>query len=280
MKLGVSTASFYPLETELALEEIGKSGVKNAEIFFNCESELKDSFVDILLGIKEKYNINITSIHPTMSLAESFMIFSAYERRFYEALKKFRRYSEVASALGSPYIILHGGKPNGILSDEEYCERYMALKNETRQNGVTVLQENVRSFRSGDVEFLRSMCEILGKEAEFCFDLKQSVRCGYPPLELIDEFFEHIKHFHISDHSIESDCQLPGNGNFDFSGFFRYLSKRGYNGALVTEVYNFAYQNYSEIFSSYEKLLICYEKEKKRLISRYQCSIINWYGIL
>ena len=47
MNLGVSTASFYPLETEQALEEIGKAGIKNTEIFFNCESELKDSFVDI-----------------------------------------------------------------------------------------------------------------------------------------------------------------------------------------------------------------------------------------
>lgn len=53
MNLGISTASFYPLETELALEEVGKAGVKNTEIFFNAESELKDSFIEILLGIKE-----------------------------------------------------------------------------------------------------------------------------------------------------------------------------------------------------------------------------------
>lgn len=256
MNIGISTASFYPLETELALEEIGRAGVKNTEIFFNAESELKDSFIDMLIDIKKRYGMNITAIHPTMSLAESFMIFSAYERRFYESLAKFRRYSEIASALGAKYIILHGGKPNGILSDEEYCEKYMALKTETRRNGVTVLQENVHNFRSGDVEFLRSMCDILGHEAEFCFDIKQSIRCGYPPVDMIDEFFYHIKHFHISDHSIESDCQLPGNGNFDFAEFFRYLKNREYNGALMTEVYSFAYQNYSEIFDCHKKLLI------------------------
>ena len=32
MKLGLSTASFYPLETEIALEQIGKMGIKNTEI--------------------------------------------------------------------------------------------------------------------------------------------------------------------------------------------------------------------------------------------------------
>lgn len=255
MKLGVSTASYYPLETELALEEIGKSGIKNAEIFFNCESELKDSFIDILLDIKEKYGLNITSVHPTMSLAESFMIFSAYERRFNESIKKFRRYSEVAADLGAKYIILHGGKPNGILSDEEYCERYMTLKTETLKNGVTLLQENVVNFRSGDIEFMRSMVDILGQDAEFCLDIKQAVRSGLEPIEFIREFLNYTRHFHISDHSLASDCQLPQNGNFDFKSFFSLLQTNSYNGAMVIEVYNNAYREYKEITESYNKIL-------------------------
>lgn len=251
MNLGISTASFYPMETELALEEIGKAGVKTAEIFFNAECELKDSFIDILVDIKEKYGMNITAVHPTMSLAESFMIFSAYERRYRESLRQYSRYSEVAARLGAKYIIMHGGKPNGILSDEEYCERYMALKEETMQNGVTVLQENVAKFRSGDIEFLRSMREILGDEAEFCFDIKQSIRCGYLPLNLVNEFYDNIKHFHISDHSVAGDCLLPGNGKFNFQNFFKFLNSKGYQGSLITEVYRFSYKEYSEIFDSY-----------------------------
>ena len=254
MNLGVSTASFYPLETELALEEIGKAGIKNTEIFFNCESELKDSFVDILLEVKEKYGLNITAVHPTMSLAESFMIFSAYERRFTEALQKYRRYSEVAKRLGAKYIIMHGGKPNGVLSDEEYCQRYMALKAETRPNGVTVLQENVVNYRSGDIEFLRSMKEILGDEAEFCFDIKQCVRSGYLPFDVIEEFYGNIKHLHISDHSTAADCLLPLKGKFDFKGLFDLLRNKNYKGALMIEVYSWSYKEYGEIFDSFYKL--------------------------
>lgn len=263
MNLGVSTASFYPLETELALEEIGKAGVKTTEIFFNAESELKDSFIDILVDIKEKYDMNISAVHPTMSLAESFMIFSAYERRFNESLRQYRRYSEVAKRLGAKYIIMHGGKPNGILTDEEYCQRYMALKNETLQNGITVLQENVANFRSGDVEFLRSMREILGKDAEFCFDIKQSVRCGYLPMEMLREFYDNIKHLHISDHSVAGDCLLPGNGKFDFNGFFKFLEQKEYKGSMITEVYRFSYKDYDEIFDSYKKMCNLYSKIQK-----------------
>lgn len=254
MKIGVSTASLYPLETEIALEEIGKACVSDTEIFFNAESELKPSFIDILLDIRDNYGLNIHAVHPTMSLAESFMIFSEYERRFREALQKFARYSEVAAELGAKYIILHGGKPNGLTTDEEYCEKFMALNQETRKNGVIVLQENVVGYRSGDIEFLRSMREILRSDAQFCLDIKQSVRCGYNPLDLIDEFWDNIRHFHISDHSLASDCLLPLRGKFDFETFFKILKEKDYNGACMIEIYKNAYKDKKEIFDSLQKL--------------------------
>lgn len=254
MKIGVSTASLYPKETEIALETIGKAGVKTCEIFFNAESELEPLFVKKLLDIKNKYGMDITAIHPTMSLAESFMIFSEYKRRFFESLNKFARYSEVAATLGAKYINLHGGKPNGLTTDEEYCEKYMALNNETRKNGVTVLQENVVRYRSGEIEFLRSMQNILGDDAQFCFDIKQAVRCGYNPIDLINEFYDNIRHFHISDHTEFQDCLLPLKGNFDFKNFFKFLNNKGFSGACVIEVYKNAYQNPNEIFDSYEKI--------------------------
>ncbi len=254
MNIGISTACFYPLETEFALEELGKSGIKNTEIFFNAESELKPAFIDMLLKIQRSYGINVSAIHPTMSLAESFMIFSAYERRFFEAVDKYSRYSEIAAELGAKYIIMHGGKPNGILSDEEYCERYMQLKSATLKNGVTVLQENVFKHRAGDIEFLRSVSDILGSEAEFCLDIKQSVRCGYSPFDLIEEFFPKIKHYHISDHSLAGDCLLPTNGGFDWKAFFSYLSQNGFDGACNIEVYSSAYKDYSEIYQALTKI--------------------------
>lgn len=256
MNVGVSTASLYPLETELALQKIGENGVKTAEVFFNCEAELKPSFTDLLCDIKDEYNMNITSVHPTYSLAESFLIFSEYERRFYEGLDKYERYSEIAAELGAKYIIMHGGKNNFILSDEEYCQRYMMLNERTLKNGVRVLQENVANFRARDREFLRSMCNILGDDAQFCLDIKQSIRSGYDPLEMAAEFASHIKHCHISDHTISSDCLLPGNGGFDFDLFFNLMSSKGYNGAFIIEIYKNAYQNYEEIFNSFKKVTL------------------------
>lgn len=254
MKIGVSTACFYPLETEEALKELGKAGIGTTEIFFNALSELKPTFIDMLKEITDYYGISVASLHPTMSLAESFMIFSNYERRFLEAEEQYRRYSEIAAEMGAKYIIMHGGKPNGLTTDEEYCERYMRLKEATKENGITVLQENVVRHRAGDIEFLRSMRDILGDEAELCIDLKQAIRCGNEPFELIEEFADNIKHFHISDHSLASDCLLPYRGGFDFRRFFKRLSELNYGGAAVIEVYGNAYREYEEIYASHNLL--------------------------
>lgn len=258
MKIGVSTSCLYPLETEISLENLGKAGIKHTEIFFNALCELKQSFVDMLLDIKNEYGITVASLHPTMSLAESFMIFSNYDRRYREAEEQFRRYSEIAAQLGAKYIIMHGGKPNGILTDEEYCERYMRLKEVTRENGADILQENVVRFRAGEIEFMRSMRNILGEEAEFCIDLKQALRCGYDPYDLIEEFSDNIKHYHISDHSISSDCLLPGDGGFDFESFFSVLKNKGFDGSCIIEVYKDCYTSYSQIYNSFANLKNCY----------------------
>ena len=75
MKLGISTASFYPLITEQALEKICKSGIKYTEIFFNCNYELTDGFINELKTIADFYGTKITSVHPTASLAESCLFF-------------------------------------------------------------------------------------------------------------------------------------------------------------------------------------------------------------
>ena len=35
MNLGVSSACYYPLETEIAFENLAKAGIKTTEIFFD-----------------------------------------------------------------------------------------------------------------------------------------------------------------------------------------------------------------------------------------------------
>lgn len=250
MKLGISTACFYPLETENSLELVGKSGVENCEIFFNANCELEQSFVEKLHNITKEYGTKVISVHPTMSLAESFMLFSAYDRRLQEGLDNYRRYSEIAAFLGAEYVIMHGGKPNGVLSDDEYCERFLQIYETVSESGVTLLQENVAKHRANDIDFLKNMVRNLGDKANFCLDVKQSIRGGYTPFDVVDAVGKNIRHLHISDNNASSDCLLPINGDFDFKKLFDKMKQFDYNGAAMIEVYRWAYQEPQEVFAS------------------------------
>lgn len=254
MRVGISTASFYPLLTEKALQMVVENGVPCTEIFFNAKCELEPEFIAELARIKASGNTDIVSVHPTMSLAESFMLFSAYDRRLREGLDDYKRYGEVAAKLGAKYVVMHGGKPNGVLDDEQYCERFMQIAEAVAQNGAMLLQENVVNYRAGDVAFLKKMVEILGDKVNFCLDVKQSIRGGYTAHDVIRAVGKNIRHLHISDNNSEKDCMLPLDGCYDFKALFESMADIGYGGDAVIEVYWHAYNEYADIFDSLQRL--------------------------
>ena len=64
MSIGISTASFYPLETERAIALLAEKGIKTTEIFVNAPRELKPSFADYILDIIRGSDLKITAINP------------------------------------------------------------------------------------------------------------------------------------------------------------------------------------------------------------------------
>ncbi len=256
MKIGISTSCFYPMYTEDCLKLIAQNKVELTEIFFNANCELQPPFIKELLNIKNEYGITIGSIHPTMSLAESFMLFSNYDRRFYEGLDIYKRYGEITAELGANYVIMHGGKPNGTMDNHGYFDRFMRVAEVVRKEGATLLQENVVNFRAGSLEALSDMSNYLGDGVQFCLDVKQSIRGGYSPYDVLKLLGPKIKHLHLSDHNSASDCIIPSkNGNFNFKKFLNTAADCGYTGDAVIEVYRNAFDKPQELFVSHKKLL-------------------------
>ncbi len=254
MKIGVSTSCFYPLETEKSLLSVARAGVKTTEIFFNANCELEPGFVRVLKEIIDEYGITVTSIHPTMSLAESFMLFSAYERRYEEGISQYKRYAEIAGELGAKYIIMHGGKPNKVLDNEGYFSRFAKIAQTVRENGAVLLQENVAKYRAGNLEVLKQMKDYLGESSGFCLDIKQCIRGGYSPFDALRALGYTIKHIHISDNTTDKDCMLPLSGNFNFASFFADAKEVGYMGDAIIEVYRDAFASENELYASYKKI--------------------------
>lgn len=255
MSIGISTASFYPLETEDAIAFLSENNIPCTEIFFNSGRELKDSFIDYIIEIIKDSPIRISALHPMLSFGEPYMVFSEYIRRFEESEETFKRYYEIAARLGAKFINLHGDRPTGKLHVEEYCERFKILADLGKEFGITLCQENVNGYRSADPEFLADMVSLLGDDANFTLDIKQSIRAGYTVPEIMEAMDYKIRHVHISDHSPAADCLLPTRGNFNFKNLITDLKNHGYNGDYVIEVYRNAYKEQNEILECYNSLL-------------------------
>ncbi len=253
-QLGVSSACFYPLETEKALEEVGKCGFKNAELFLNSPSELEDSYVCELLKIRDKYGMNIASIHPFQSFAESFYLFSSYERRWHDILPLYDRMFKVTSMLGADIFVFHGAKIPGSISDEEYCRRFSHLIDMGDEYGVKVCLENVVHHRSQSPEYLKMMNDYIGEKFKIVLDIKQAYRASFSPYDFLDNLSGSIAHIHISDRTDKSDCITPLKGDFDFRKFFDYAASMGYNGKYIIELYEWSYDDKNEIIDAYSKL--------------------------
>lgn len=255
MEIGISSACFYPLVTEKALETLGKGGIKTCEVFINTISETTPQFAKELNKIKNEYGINIVSVHPFSSFAETHMIFCNYERRSNDALDFYKRTFEVTALLGADISVIHGSKKSGSFSDEQYFEKFHKLIETGKEFSVRVCQENVNNYYSENPSFLRKMRSALGDDFNMVFDVKQAVRAGYNPLEIAEEFKESIAHVHLSDHSDGGDCLPPFRGCFDYASLFSILDSVNYNGNCVIELYRKNYSDNDELFEAYNKLL-------------------------
>lgn len=255
MEIGMSSSCLYPLLTEKSLEKLGENSVKTAEIFFNALCELDPEFIKELKGIKDRFGMEIVSVHPTFSLAESFVYFSSYKRRYDEGIDTYKRYAEIVCELGGKYVVMHGGKPNKALDNRQYFDRFGEMSRMLKAEGATLLQENVVNFRAGSLKTLSDMADYLGGDAAFCLDIKQSYRGGYSPFDVLDVLGDKVMHLHISDNLLpEKDCLLPYDGNFDFEAFFDKAKEVGFKGDAIVEVYSDSYESENRLFEGYNRL--------------------------
>ena len=241
--LGVSTSCLYPMETEKALETVARLGIKNVEVHFSTFSELTNSYLKEIGKILKYYGVVVYSVHPFYCMMESPMFFSEYnERRFSDGMEIYKQYFHAAAKMGAKYLVFHGGQLSGAsrctVSDDEYIERYNILYECGKKFGVTLLHENVKGHKCGDIEFCSKMIKSLGDKALFTFDSKQARRAGYDSMEFARALNGHIRNIHISDYTDECDCVLLGKGKEDFSALKEAIGADAEAASWMIEVYN------------------------------------------
>lgn len=249
MDIGLSSACFYPLETEKSIVRACEAGAETIEIFMNADSEFDPEFVRKMSEICRSYGTRVASVHTMGSFTESYHLFSSYNRRFYEARDtSFKRHFDVMHALGAEILVMHGIKKPGSISDEEYFERFGELTLMGKAEGLKICQENVVHYRSESPDFLLRMGRYIGDDFNMVFDIKQSIRTGIDPYDFAAKLHKYIRHIHISDHNEKMDCMVPmRDGVFDFKRFFNMMKGYAFNGDYIIELYEFGYDSDLEL---------------------------------
>ncbi len=261
-KTGISTACFYPLETEKSLEKAAQAGIRDFEVHFSTFSELSDKYLKELRKMLRYYGGEVRTVHPFYSMLESAMFFSEYnERRFADGMEIYKQFFHAAARLGAKYLVFHGGTTIGksrcMVSDDEYIERYDLLFACGQKFGVTLLHENVYTHKAQSPAFCRKMIDYLGDKALFTFDNKQARRAGYSSVDFAAALSGHIRHIHISDCDPEHDCLLPGRGTEDFAAMQAVMRGEDEGALWTLEVYNDAFRGTDEIEESLHWLDDC-----------------------
>lgn len=253
MRSGISTACLYPMPLEDAFFTLLQMNFHVFEIFINTVSELRADYLMKLKNEAGNTGGQVKSIHPFTSGYESFLLFSDYERRFWDGVEFYKRYFEACNLLGATILVLHGQRNDKCAAkekNERYFERYARLFETGRAFGVTVAQENVSQFRGNDPGFVTEMRKYCGKDCAFVLDIKQAVRGGRDPFALCSAMGDRVVHVHLNDNRPGFDCLLPGFGTMDYHALIETLKRNGFDGDLIIEVYRNSFDSLEELFQA------------------------------
>lgn len=253
MYAGASTSCLFPMLTEQAMDSLVDMGIDVIEVFFNSHSETEKSFVRELKRSADRIGARVVSVHPYSSENEGVSFFGRYPRRFDDEAEEYRRYFEACGILGADIFVFHGARSFMNIERERYFERFDRLREIARQSGVRLCQENVARCHSGSIDFIKDMAAAL-PDVNFVLDVKQSIRAGISPFDMLLAMGKNLAHLHISDHNSECECLPLGLGDFDTAGFLCALKGMGYSKAVMMELYRWNFEETNEIAKSVQLL--------------------------
>lgn len=254
LMIGLSTACFYPLETEKVIEKAAKMGFKDIEVFFNTTSELSMDYVLYLKTICNEYDIKVQSVHPFTSFAEPYFFFTDYIRRFNDGCELYENYFNLAAILGAKIFNFHGDMLQRKTTPEEYAEIYYKLFILAKKHGIIFSQENVSRCLSGKSDYLKELSNILGNDICFTLDIKQAHRADEDPYDFVEKIGSKTVLVHVNDFDEKNECLLPCYGNYDLRKIIEKMDKFRFKGYYMIEVYSQNYKEYDEIEESKRKL--------------------------
>lgn len=131
----------------------------------------------------------------------------------------------------------------GGLSREEamknYAEGLAGVAPHAAERGITILVEALPKNQCDVINTLDEAVSIVRRidspAVRTMFDTHNAVDETEPHAELVDRYFDLIRHVHVN----EMDGRHPGTGDYDFKPVFEVLGRRGYDRWVSLEAFDF-----------------------------------------
>jgi sugar phosphate isomerase/epimerase len=249
IKVGLSTASVYPLRTEAAFEYAAELGYDGVELMVWAETVSQD--IGAITKLSRRYNMPVLSVHaPCLLISQR--VWGA------NPIPKLTRSVQAAERLGAQTVVVHPPFRWQRRYAEGFSEQVADLES---RSDVLVAVENMFPFRadrvfgSGDpsIERMRkrggrpgvgisafapSYDPLDGNHAHYTLDLSHTATAGTDALEMADRMGSGLVHLHLCDGNGASTDEhlVPGRGTQPTVEVCQMLAASDFTGHVVLEV--------------------------------------------
>ncbi|EHB55969.1 Xylose isomerase domain-containing protein TIM barrel [Mycolicibacterium rhodesiae JS60] len=249
IKVGLSTASVYPLRTEAAFEYAAELGYDGVELMVWAETVSQD--VGAIAKLSRRYGMPVLSVHaPCLLISQR--VWGA------NPIPKLTRSVQAAERLGAQTVVVHPPFRWQRRYAEGFSEQVAELES---RSDVLVAVENMFPFRadrffgSGDpsIERMRkrggrpgvgisafapSYDPLDGNHAHYTLDLSHTATAGTDALEMAERMGSGLVHLHLCDGSGASTDEhlVPGRGTQPTVEVCQMLAASDFTGHVILEV--------------------------------------------
>jgi sugar phosphate isomerase/epimerase len=249
IKVGLSTASVYPLRTEAAFEYAAKLGYDGVELMVWAETVSQD--VKAIAKMSADYNVPVLSVHaPCLLISQR--VWGA------NPIPKLERSVRAAEELGAQTVVVHPPFRWQRRYAEGFSDQVAELE---ASSDVMVAVENMFPFRADRIfgtgapsvermrrrggtpgvaisAFAPSYDPLDGGHAHYTLDLSHSATAGTDAIDMARRMGDGLVHLHLCDGSGASTDEhlVPGRGTQPTVEICQMLAASDFAGHVILEV--------------------------------------------
>ena len=249
IKVGLSTASVYPLKAEAAFEAAAELGYDGVELMVWAESVSQD--MGAISQLSRRCDVPVLSVHAPCLLISQRVWGS-------DPIEKLNRSVQAAERLGAQTVVVHPPFRWQRRYAEGFSEQVAWLE---ERSEVMVAVENMFPFRTdrffgagqpsiermrrrgghpgaGVSAFAPSYDPLDGNHAHYTLDLSHTATAGTDALDMADRMGSGLVHLHLCDgNGAATDEHLvPGRGTQPAAEVCQDLAAGDFTGHVVLEV--------------------------------------------